>query len=477
MGEGRQLGEKQSWEVGEEDRREKPNHENKTKSKGRKRSSPGTKQEQRRKKCLKTTSTIPPTPENLMEDNWGQRIPQIILLKVFSYAVAGGSLPFLCRACRVNTLWRETACHLSLWHKVDLSYGWIKTKTPTLHFLISHRLKLTRDLNLSMWTKLNFDGVKLVTDGCKHLQRLNLSYCKLLNSKTTLLLAEECPHLKAIDLTATSSDATAGNKVAYLIEKLGSNLESLALSKNTITGFNQILKALSTHSSNLRSFEACDVKFSSGHVALDIEQLQCGCPKLRSLFLTNSDFKASAEKTESEGFPELEDFGAGFLPTAHCSTRNSFLDANLVSRVLRSSFKLKSLDVRCNHSVSCMTLTHLVATDIERLYLGRSSAANSVDISLVIKKWRHSLVDLDVSWLVQPTDAVNSALGALSLGAPQILLLDCSGSSVSFAPVKKVLRAAPQLRMLDLTSCRDMPRGMKRRYEGADLEHLRREHR
>jgi hypothetical protein len=114
------------------------------------------------------------------------------------------------------------ARHPSLWHTVDLSYGWIKTKMSTLQWLSSNRLKATKNLNLSSWSKLTHDGVKviglfaqhfillgfvffqLVVDNCRHLQSLNLSFCKLIKSNTVLLLADSCPQMKAIDLTSTS---------------------------------------------------------------------------------------------------------------------------------------------------------------------------------------------------------------------------------------------------------------------------------
>lgn len=45
-------------------------------------------------------------------------------------------------------------------------------------------------------------------------------------------------------------------------------------------------------------------------------------------------------------------------------------------------------------------------------------------------------------------------------------VLDLCGSSVSFAPVRQVLCNCTKLRRLNLSSCRALPRGIKRLYDG-----------
>lgn len=51
--------------------------------------------------------------------------------------------------------------------------------------------------------------------------------------------------------------------------------------------------------------------------------------------------------------------------------------------------------------------------------------------------------------------------------------LSLLGSSVSFGPVKEVLLRCPQLSSLNLSSCRGLPRGIKRNYVGSDLDVLK----
>lgn len=52
-------------------------------------------------------------------------------------------------------------------------------------------------------------------------------------------------------------------------------------------------------------------------------------------------------------------------------------------------------------------------------------------------------------------------------------VLNLCGSSVSLDPVKAVLERCPLLVSLNLSSCRALPRGMKRLYHGSSLAELR----
>lgn len=54
-----------------------------------------------------------------------------------------------------------------------------------------------------------------------------------------------------------------------------------------------------------------------------------------------------------------------------------------------------------------------------------------------------------------------------------IRILDLTGSSISLEPVKAVLKRCPLLESLNLSSCRALPRGMKRLYTGECLADLK----
>lgn len=89
-----------------------------------------------------------------------------------------------------------------------------------------------------------------------------------------------------------------------------------------------------------------------------------------------------------------------------------------------------------------------------------------------MRKWRHSFKEIDFSWTPNE-DAINLAVCALAdqdseTEVPPVKVLDLCGSSVSLESIKKALRVCVYLQSLNLTSCRALPRGMKRNYQLID---------
>lgn len=100
---------------------------------------------------------------------------------------------------------------------------------------------------------------------------------------------------------------------------------------------------------------------------------------------------------------------------------------------------------------------------------------NMNTISMLYFQWAHSLKVIDVSWVSHDT-AINAALRALATHSDMpsnVYDLDLKGSSVSFSTLKIVLDRCQRLRKLNLTSCRSLPRGIKRVFEGPAVADLR----
>lgn len=103
------------------------------------------------------------------------------------------------------------------------------------------------------------------------------------------------------------------------------------------------------------------------------------------------------------------------------------------------------------------------------LLLGCYATKSSDDgLELIVRKWRHSFKEIDFSWTPNE-DAINLAICALSEvesgePLPPVKVLDLCGSSVSLESVKKCLKVCVYLTRFNLTSCRALPRGMKRNY-------------
>lgn len=121
-------------------------------------------------------------------------------------------------------------------------------------------------------------------------------------------------------------------------------------------------------------------------------------------------------------------------------------------------------------------------------------------LELICEKWSHSLLEVDLAWSTV-TQSLNAAVEALAeKGQNSVLrfvyyinfyfqydkffriinkknlnyrILNLCGSSVSYEPVKTIILKCPQLESVNLSSCRALPRGMKRLYSGKELTDLR----
>lgn len=94
-----------------------------------------------------TTSTEYTEPDE--QSQWGNVIPEHILLKIFEEAINQyGSLPTIVNVGRVCSLWRRISLTPHLWHTMDLS-SWTKDRSEiNLKRIIATHLQWCKDVNL-----------------------------------------------------------------------------------------------------------------------------------------------------------------------------------------------------------------------------------------------------------------------------------------------------------------------------------------
>ena len=414
-------------------------------------------------------------------DLWGKCIPHLVLLKIFYYVVASsGAVPFLCRVRRVCRLWHQCADDSTLWQSVDLSYGWIKANDETMQFLCQTRFskKLTC-INLSNWKSLTVNGLKLLVDTCPQLKSVNLSYCKV-NSPGVLYMINKCSQLAEIDLTAYGSAAVVSPKtVVHIVNTCSGNLRSLNLSRNPPKGYNAVLKALATCCPNLECLDLSRYPDSSIPLSFNIEQLQHGCPKLCILRLVNANIVPShvsvhdRSASESPGFPELKELSLRITTSTSVVSVAGY--NGILHRLVKKSEKLKLLDLHGCSQVTSVDLLRVPATDLAELYVSGCSVVKDEEMEILLAKWQHSLVTLDVSWNVHTETVLNMAMTRLASSSvtSKLEVLDLRGSQISLSTVQTLLKGCPLLHNLNLSSCRCLPRGMKREYFNESLDNLR----
>ncbi|XP_030386648.1 F-box/LRR-repeat protein 6 [Scaptodrosophila lebanonensis] len=444
--------------------------------------------DRQKKASISGTQQAEMSREPVEQTVWGQKLPEEVLFRIFELVVdKEGCLPTLFRLGRVCSLWRQVSLRPTLWRTMDLT-TWIKEKYRTelkLKWFVDNRCSACTELNIANWkiTDINCFLAKL-SNGCPNLVGITLSGWKGFTSDHLTFLVDNMQKLERLDLSSinvemnASKSAVGVNSLCNALQTMGSRLTHLHLAHNRLAGIPQIVSILSTHCPNLALLDLSNVTTqATSHGVLHIEKLQNGCQKLKVLRVTNSHITPSTaslqETIDSPGFPNLEE-----LSVAALTDESRIIGDDHLQRILKSSSKLKLLDVR-----NCTRLTHeslirLPAWDIKHLFLSGCSVTRDVGsgLELIASKWAHSLIELDLAWAnVQQT--IDNALRALAEKGSESPLahLNLCGSSVSEEAVKEILTNCVNMSSINLASCRGLPRGVKRLMQGPQELHELRE--
>ncbi|KAH8252628.1 hypothetical protein KR032_000865 [Drosophila birchii] len=460
-------------------------------------------------KKVSTSSDAAAADEPIEQSVWAQKLPEEVLFRIFEHAVdMEGCLPTLFRLGRVCSLWRQVSLRPTLWRTMDLT-TWVKEKYRTelkLKWFVDNRCSACTELNVSNWkiTDINCFLTKL-SSGCPNLAGITLSGWKGFTSDNLTYLVDNLQKLQRLDLSSinvemnASKSAVGINSLCSALQTMGSRLTHLYLAHNRLAGIPQIVGILSTHCPNLALLDLSNVTTqATSHGVLHIEKLQRGCQKLKVLRVTNSHITPSTasmqEIMDSPGFPNLEE-----LSVAALTDESRIISDDHLQRILKSSSKLKLLDVR-----NCTRLTHeslirLPAWDIKHLFLSGCSVTRDMGyvpivydyekanliancsslrsgLELIASKWAHSLIELDLAWanVQQPIDNALRALAEKGRESP-LAHLNLCGSSVSDEAVKEILTNCVNMSSINLASCRGLPRGVKRLMQGPQELHELRE--
>ncbi|KAH8336723.1 hypothetical protein KR059_001823 [Drosophila kikkawai] len=439
-------------------------------------------------KKVSTSADAAAADEPIEQSVWAQKLPEEVLFRIFEHAVdMEGCLPTLFRLGRVCSLWRQVSLRPTLWRTMDLT-TWVKEKYRTelkLKWFVDNRCSACTELNVSNWkiTDINCFLTKL-SSGCPNLAGITLSGWKGFTSDNLTYLVDNLHKLQRLDLSSinvemnASKSAVGINSLCSALQTMGSRLTHLYLAHNRLAGIPQIVGILSTHCPNLALLDLSNVTTqATSHGVLHIEKLQRGCQKLKVLRVTNSHITPSTasmqEIMDSPGFPNLEE-----LSVAALTDESRIISDDHLQRILKSSSKLKLLDVR-----NCTRLTHeslirLPAWDIKHLFLSGCSVTRDMGsgLELIASKWAHSLIELDLAWanVQQPIDNALRALAEKGRESP-LAHLNLCGSSVSDEAVKEILTNCVNMSSINLASCRGLPRGVKRLMQGPQELHELRE--
>ncbi|XP_075986005.1 uncharacterized protein LOC142983068 [Anticarsia gemmatalis] len=447
------------------------------------------KSKKKSEKTERTRISTAVSKETGPQSPWGYNIPPEILLKIFEYVVSPqGTLPSVIRIGRVCKLWHSVSCRPELWRNVDLAqYTSEKCKTDyKLVWLLENRLSQCQSLNIAQWKVSNVSWVlACVADYCPELVELCVAGWSRITSEQLFDLFQALPKLQRIDLSLTSetggsSTCLSAASMARITENFGSRLTHLTLANNKFVAMPQILMSIANHCSNLEVLDISGTLAASHPAAVPLEAMQKGCPKMRVFRAANSQLvlqnATTSQQMECKGWTALEELSiAGEAATESVGVGEYRLGDDALARLVRGATRLRLLDVRGLQRLSDSGLVRVPAWDLQHLFLGgcKVTRQSNACLELICEKWSHSLIELDLSW-ASATRRLDDAVAALAEASESKLrVLNLCGSSVSLDPVKKVLQKCPLLESLNLSSCRALPRGMKRLYTGKELQDLK----
>ncbi|XP_049887470.1 uncharacterized protein LOC126381937 [Pectinophora gossypiella] len=423
---------------------------------------------------------------------WADRMPEEILFKIFDLVVTTqGTLPTVIRLGRVCKLWHSVSCRPELWKNVDLAqYTSEKCKTDyKLFWLLENRLSKCQSLNIAQWKVCNVSWVlACVADYCPGLTELSVAgWCRI-TPEQLFELVQGLPKLQRIDLSLTSetggsSTCLSAVSMARLSENFGSRFTHLTLANNKFTALPQILSSVAAHCINLEVLDISGAQATSHPAAVPLEALQKGCPKMRVFRAANSQLvlasATTSQQMESPGWTQLEELSIAGEAAAGGSmvvgVGEYRLGDEALARLVRAATRLRLLDLRGLQRLTDSGLVRVPAWDLQHLFLGGCNVTRQSNacLELICEKWSHSLIELDLSW-ASAHRVLDDAVRALADSTnSKLKILNLCGSSVSLEPVKKVLMKCPLLESLNLSSCRALPRGMKRLYTGKELQDLK----
>ncbi|XP_078282130.1 F-box/LRR-repeat protein 6 [Rhinoraja longicauda] len=413
-------------------------------------------------------------------DRWGQQLPVEVLVHIFHYVVSSnGAVPFLCRMARVCRLWNGAAENSRLWRRVTISHCWVnpgkKLQPPvqrkiqnTLNWLTDNRFSQLREFSICHWSNLVSYTMKVITKSCPQLVSLRLTNCTGVTSDVFESLAVHSRKLESLNLQHSVVDVAA---VVGFLETAGSNLKQLCVTYNSRLHniFNAIVAGYCTE---LRLLEVnTEIKQTNPYFQFCIEMLQAGCPKLQVLRLLNLTWfpKACTMIVSPEvGFSELEEL---------CLATSSFslVTDEVLVKLLHLSSKLRTLDLRGCYRITSAGLQLLPCQDLVRLFLGLYCSTTTLLLAKqgseqMALKWKHSLEELDLTGQCYKEKDLELAMGILAGTDGNYVLrsLNLAGTKVTLDAIRVVVSSSPALSYLNLTSCRCLPRGLKRIYRGRD---------
>ncbi|XP_072226862.1 F-box/LRR-repeat protein 6 [Leuresthes tenuis] len=423
-------------------------------------------------------------PQQDFHPGFGQNLPEEVLISIFQMVVIqDGAVPFLCRVGQVCRAWNAAASSPVLWRKVTLGHCWIapgKDQLPkterkvmdTVNWLAQNRFSQLRDFSLCHWTKNVNVALEAVSQFCPQLASIKLSYCSGLKMRAFHSLGQHSRCLRSIDLQF--SEFQVEGFLGYL-EHFGSQIKQILFTHGLKN--DRLLTAISKgYCPDLELLEVNTKLDSKGcELAVCIQALQRACPKLKTFRMLNVRPLHRSMRSGADaplGFPLLEEL-------CIATTSYSYMSDKDLLGVLFGSTKLRVLDLRGCSRITPAGLAALPCLELECLFWGQYftsymvSSLPKTGLPMVTEKWGHTLQQLDIANQLFTEEDLEVAVSFLAPGAAAATLrtLNLSGTRITPSALRSVIGQQTSLDYLNVSSCRYLPRGVKKIYRGQEEIH------
>ncbi|XP_061520634.1 F-box/LRR-repeat protein 6 isoform X1 [Phycodurus eques] len=415
------------------------------------------------------------------DHRWGQNLPEEVLVNIFKMVLTqDGAVPFLCRAARVCRLWNAAAATPVLWRRVAVGHCWVapgKSQLPktqsqikdTLDWLAQNRFSQLRDFSLHHWSKNVDHAVDVVSQFCPHLSALTLSYCTGLTAAAFRSLGRHGRSLRRLNLQY--AEFQVEGLLAYL-ESHGAQIRQIWFTHGWKN--DRVLASISRGCCPDLELLEVNTRLDSkdGELAVCVQALQAACPKLKTFRMLNihplhKSMRHAAQL--SPGFPLLEEL---CIATASYS----YVTDKYLRDILFGSPRLRVLDLRGCSQITSAGLAALPCLELECLFWGQYFSSHVVSSSLkkglhaVTQKWKHTLRQLDVANQLFSEEDLELAMCHLASAnnANTLHSLNLSGTRITLVALRSLIGQMTALDYLNLSSCRSLPRGLKRVYRGQE---------
>lgn len=195
-------------------------------------------------------------------------------------------------------------------------------------------------------------------------------------------------------------------------------------------------------------------------------------PKLKTFRMLNvrplhKTMRNGADSTL--GFPLLEEL-------CIATTSYSYMTDKDLWDILFGSTRLRVLDLRGCSRITPSGLATLPCLELECLFWGQYFSSNiglsspKAGLHMVTRKWSQTLQQLDIANQLFTEEDLELAMSHLAQAteAETLRSLNLSGTRITPPALRSVIGQMTALSYLNLSSCRYLPRGLKRIYRGQE---------